>query len=144
MNKEWIKKVGNYMNKKLIGILIFFMLVGCGEKKQIEVQEPPYTPYYEETVAEANTAENNSGEEENKLKACFGTVKDISDSSITIEGVDKKIYTGDPSGFTRLDQGEFVYFEYRSYEETEDGYSVEFTILRKQAKDFDSLSDKSI
>ena len=77
------------MKKRLIGILILFMLVGCGEKKQMEVQESPYTPCFEETVVEANTAEKN------KLKACFGTVKDISDSSITIEGVDKKIYTGD-------------------------------------------------
>ena len=114
------------------------MLVGCGEKKQMEVQESPYTPCFEETVVEANTAEKN------KLKACFGTVKDISDSSITIEGVDKKIYTGDPSGFTKLDQGEFVYFEYRLYEETEDGYSVEFTLLRKQAKNFDGVRDRKL
>ena len=126
------------MKKRLIGILILFMLVGCGEKKQMEVQESPYTPCFEETVVEANTAEKN------KLKACFGTVKDISDSSITIEGVDKKIYTGDPSGFTKLDQGEFVYFEYRLYEETEDGYSVEFTLLRKQAKNFDGVRDRKL
>ena len=128
------------MNKKIIGILIIFLLVGCGEKK--EVQESPYKPYYEETVAEANTAEENNGEEKSKLKACLGTIKDISESSITIEGIDSKIYTGDPSGFPKLNQGKFVYFEYISYEETEDGYSVEFTLLREQDRKFNGPGDR--
>ena len=49
-----------------------------------------------------------------------------------IEGVDSKIYTGNPDGFEELYQGEFVYLEYSSYEETENGYNVEFSILRKE------------
>ena len=58
-----------------------------------------------------------------------------------IEGVNSKIYTGDPSGFEELYQGEFVYLEFSSYEETEDGYKVEFTILREEDTSINNKRD---
>jgi len=131
------------MKKKLIGILIVFLLVGCGEKKA-EDQDSSNIPIYEEAADKSSATEQNDKEEKKELKACYGTISSISESSITIDGVDSKIYTGDPSGFTKLNQGEFVYFEYISYEENDDGYNVEFTLLRKQAKNFDGVRDKKL
>ena len=54
--------------------------------------------------------------------------------------MNSKIYTGNPSGFEELHQGEFVYLEFSSYEETEDGYKVEFTILREEDRSKNSKS----
>ena len=126
------------MKKRLIGIIILFMLVGCGSeepKKEIESNANST-----EGMIQPYTLEYGSTEENGMLKASFGTVKEISESNAVIEGVNSKIYTGNPSGFGELHQGEFVYLEFSSYEETEDGYKVEFTILREEDRSKNSKS----
>ena len=104
------------MNRRLIGILIVFMLVGCGNKVS-EEKNASNTSSTEREI-QPYTVEYGSTEESGMLKASFGTVKEISESNVVIEGVNSKIYTGDPSGFEELYQGEFVYLEFSSYEET--------------------------
>ena len=117
------------MNKRLIGILILVVLTGCGNK----VSEKEITSNMEASTQPYVIEERSK--ESGMIKACFGTVKELSESNVVIEGVDSKIYTGNPSGFEELYQGEFVYLEFSSYEETEDGYNVEFTILREEDRD---------
>ena len=118
------------MNKKLMGILILFMLVGCDGK--ISEKEIASDINSTEDIMQSFTIEETDTKESGMLKGSFGTVKEISESNVVIEGVNSKIYTGDPSGFEELYEGEFVYLEFSSYEETEDGYKVEFTILREE------------
>lgn len=127
------------MNRRLIGILIVFMLVGCGNKVS-EEKNASNTSSTEREI-QPYTVEYGSTEESGMLKASFGTVKEISESNVVIEGVNSKIYTGDPSGFEELYQGEFVYLEFSSYEETEDGYKVEFTILREEDTSINNKRD---
>ena len=125
------------MNKGLIGILILVVLTGCGnkvsEKEIANNTEASAQPYVIEERSE----------ESSMIKACYGTVKELSESNVVIEGVDSKIYTGNPSGFEEVYQGEFVYLEFSSYEETEDGYNVKFSILRKEDRNPNS-KDKMI
>ena len=121
------------MKKLLIGTIILFMLVGCADKaseKEIASIEKSAEDIIQPYILEADSAEENS-----MIKASYGTVKEISESNVVIEGVNSKIYTGDPSGFEELYQGEFVYLEFSSYEETDDGYKVEFTILEEEDRD---------
>ena len=113
------------IKKCLIGLLILFMLVGCNN-------EVPKKENSTEYATQPYTLDTGDKEGNVMLKASYGTVKEVSESNVVIEGVDSKIYTGNPSGFEELHQGEFVYLEFSSYEETETGYNVEFTILTEE------------
>ena len=130
------------MTKKVIGILIAFMLVGCSSKEDnIADANLPYTEFNEETSVKSNTAEKNDEEKNDILGQEYGTIIDISESSVTIEGDDSKRYTGDPGRFKDLYKGEFVYFEFYSNEENDEGYSVEFTKIRYQDRNFNGPND---
>jgi len=118
------------MKKKIVGIFLLFMLVGCGGK--ISEKEIASDINSTEDIMQPYTIEAADTKESGMLKGSFGTVKEISESNVVIEGVNSKIYTGDPKGFDGLYQGEFVYLEFSSYEEIEGGYKVEFTILREE------------
>ena len=116
--------------KKIVGIILLFMLVGCDGK--ISEKEIASDINSTEDIMQPFTIEETDTKESGMLKGSFGTVKEVSESKIVIEGVDSKIYTGDPRGFEEFHQGDFVYLEFSDYEETEDGYNVKFTILEEE------------
>ena len=117
------------MKKRLMGLVIILALVGC-ENNVVD----------KDNVGNGNSAEDlvqshTSEEGDFMIKADYGTVKEVSESNVIIEGVgvsSKKIYMGNPSGFEEVYPGEFVYLEFSDYEETEGGYNVKFTILREE------------
>lgn len=113
------------LKKNLLGLLIMFMLVGCNYDNPKKENDTEY-------VAQSYISEMADKKGDGMLDASYGTVKEVSESSIVIDGVDSKIYTGNPSGFEELHEGDFVYLEFSSYEETENGYNVEFTILKEE------------
>ncbi|RKM57747.1 hypothetical protein D6856_13915 [Butyrivibrio sp. XB500-5] len=129
------------MNKRLLALMFAFFLMGCANMNTDEKTESDAIS----SVSDSSSNETSVIEEEDvMLKACFGTVKEINGDVVTIEGVNSKKYIGDIGKFEKLDEGTFVYFEFSSYEETEEGINVEFTIFREQSRDPNSSDYKVI
>ena len=142
---------GENVKKKLLVVLIMgSLMVGCGTTQKTEsissvgdsTAELESTAMNESSGEESVANDSEGNKETNMERFGFGTVKEIKDGNVKIDGVDSKVYTGDTSeikdgykaAFESIKEGDFVLFVYTSKEETEDGYKVNYKSIEFEDK----------
>ncbi|MEE3494404.1 MAG: hypothetical protein VZR06_04535 [Butyrivibrio sp.] len=137
------------MKKKLLVVLIMgSLMVGCGTAQKTESISSASTAELESSAMNESSREesvdndSDGNKEANMERIGFGTVKEINDGNVEIDGIDSKVYTGDTSGikdgykaaFEKIKEGDYVFFVYTSREETEDGYKVNYKSIEFEDK----------